>query len=389
MKFAWFVVAGALFACGPLKPPMMDAGQGGGVATGGGVGGAGGGSESGGGTAVGGGIATGGGMPMGGGTGIETDAGIPDAGTPTWRFSTLSVNAVTSTTGTIVGIGENDAGVWAMSSSGRLFQSTGGAFNEVIWLKESGGAAYQPADFVVAPSGRFFFVTSRWVATCAVDCGVLANWAFDDHNVAATALRSLCVVADDHVLAVGDTGGHEAGVAYRWTGTELNQNVISLSVSRPSRCVKSVSGDFIIPGDNGVLRYDPATQSFTPSTTTSTVGWRHAGSVDGHDWIFGTGPRIATPVDASTWTDTQNFNGQNSIRAVIGVSPTLVWGFGGTASSSAQKLWKFDGTSWAAATPDISGFYQLQVAFQARDGVIYFGGESALGEVGMGRAVLR
>ncbi|PZR18780.1 MAG: hypothetical protein DI536_02555 [Archangium gephyra] len=307
---------------------------------------------------------------------------------PTWRFSTLSVNVVTSNAGQIVGIGENDAGVWAMSSYGRLFQSTGGPFNEVLALKETDGSAYQPSDFVIASSGRMFIVTTRWVGSCASDCANQANWTFDDHNVAATALRSLCVVDDNHVLALGETGSGNEGVAYRWTGTELNLNVIPLAVDSPGRCVKSVHGDFIIPGQNGVLRYEPGLQSFTSSSSTSQLTWRYAGSVDGHEWIFASGPRIAEEV-GSVWTDTQYINGQNTIRAVIGASPTLVWGFGGAMSSSSQKLWKFDGTRWSAVTPDLSGFYQVHVAFKAGDGTIYFGGESAILEVGMGRAVLR
>ena len=46
-----------------------------------------------------------------------------------------------------------------------------------------------------------------------------------------------------------------------------------------------------------------------------------AGSVAGHEWIFANGPRIAEE-NGNTWTDTQYINGQNTIRAVIGVSPS-------------------------------------------------------------------
>ncbi len=378
MKHAWLAVV-AFAACGPLSPPRMDAGQGGGAATGGGTGG----GATGGGM---GGGATGGGNTGGGNTG----GGAPDAGL-SWSFSSLGINTTSSATGSIIGLGETDAGVWAMSSSGRLYRSQGGPFSEVVALQDAQPSAYQPRAFVISASGRMFFVTTVWFATCASGCESQASWSFERINSGTTVLSTLCVIDDTHVLAVGDTGGSSDGVSYLWNGTSLNMSTTSLNVQRPVKCWKSANtNDYLIAAANAVVRYDPMFQSFTVEPTVSMAAWTSGASVDGHDWVFASGPRVADFTTTPRWADVLTpASGIDTIRAVVGVSPTLTWGFGGSSSSSSQKLWRFNGTTWAAYTPDLSGFYQLHTAFRASDGSIYFGGESTSFQVALGRAVLR
>lgn len=379
MKCAWFAVL-VFSACGPLTPPKMDAGQGGGVATGGGIATGGGGALGGG---SGGGVgSTGGGGNTGGGT---TDAGL------NWSFSSLTINTTSSASGSIIGIGETDAGVWAMSSYGRLYRSQGGPFSEVVALQDAQPSAYQARSFAISPSGRMFFVTTVWFATCGAGCESQANWTFERINASATVLTTLCVIDDTHVLAVGDTGGSNDGLSYRWNGTALNMSTTPLSVQRPAMCWKSAnSNDYLIAADDAVVRYDPVFESFTVEPTVTMAAWTAGGAVAGHDWVFASGPRAADFTTTPRWTDVLSpSSGIDTIRAVVGISPTLTWGFGGSSSSSSQKLWRFNGTTWSAYTPDLTGFYQLQTAFRASDGSIYFGGESTSFQVGLGRAVLR
>ena len=269
MKWLWLVV---LAACGPLTPPKTDAGNGGG----GGVTGGGGGSTvtgGGGGNVVTGG--GGGGSVTGGGGGTVTGGGggMTDGGDGIWDFATLSFSPAPSNSGAIVGFAETDAGLWAMSGGGHLYRSTGGPFIEVLAFP-----GVQPLDFEGTATGHFFILTTVHFMECAADCADAGAWSDRRIAPANEVLDSLCVIADDHVLAVGSSGGGNDGVSYRWNGTTLAATSVALGAVGPDNCWKGASGDFFIPADDTVVRYSPTQESFALEPTALMPSWRGGGS---------------------------------------------------------------------------------------------------------------
>lgn len=363
-------------ACGPLTPPRTDGGTGGGGVTGGGGGTITGGGGGGGVTGGGGGSTTGGGggstTGSGGGSTTGGGGGTTDGGDGIWDFGTLTLSPAPTNSGAIVGFAETDAGIWAMSGSGRLYRSTGGPFTEVLAF-----AGLQPLDFEASASGHFFIVTTVHFLECAADCADAGAWS--DRLIAATdeVLDSLCVIADDHVLAVGSKGNGNDGVSYRWDGAIMGATATTLGASRPDNCWQGASGDFFIPADDNVVRYSSVAESFALEPAGPFLGWRGGGSSPGHEWVTGGGPTIAER-GGSNWTNVYTPSGLGStITTVIGISPTLAFAFGGGPSSSGQAGYRFNGTAWSAITPDVPVLNIAFSAFRSSSGAVYVGGYDA------------
>lgn len=360
----WLLLV-TLAACGPLTPPKTDAGPGGGgggiIVTGGGGGGI-----TGGGTGTG-----GGGTVTGGGGGTVTGGGggTSDGGDGIWDFAVMTLSPAPTNSGAIVGFAETDAGLYAMSGGGHLYRSTGGPFVELLSFP-----GMQPLDFEGTASGHFFVITTVHFLECASNCADAGSWS--DQRIAAfdEVLDSLCVIADDHVLAVGSKGNANDGVSYRWNGTTLAANSVSLGATGPDNCWKGASGDFFIPADDTVVRYSPGQESFALEPTATMPSWRGGGSSPGHEWVTGSGPMIAER-GAGSWTNVYTPSGTSgSITSVIGISPTLAFGFGGGFSSSGQAGYRFDGTRWSELTPDLPVINVTFSAFRASNGAVYVGG---------------
>jgi len=62
------------------------------------------------------------------------------------------------------------------------------------------------------------------------------------------------------------------------------------------------------------------------------------------------------------------------VRAIVGVSPTLAFGFGGGGTGDGQCGYVFNGTAWAKMPTDIPAMNQARAVFRATDGTIYVGG---------------
>lgn len=307
----------------------------------------------------------GGGGATGGGGG-----GAADAGDGVWDFANLTLNPAPSNSGNIVGFAETDAGIYALSGSGRLYRSSGGPFTELFAFP-----SLQPLDFEASASGHFFIVTTVHFLECGTGCDSAANWVDRTISASAEVLDSLCVVDDNHVLAIGNQGGGYDGIAYRWNGTTLASSPTMLGVTDPTDCWKGASGDFFIPADDTVVRYAPGSQAFTLETAGPMPSWRGGGSSPGHEWVTGLGPVIAERGQTS-WTTV--FTGSaGSLNTVVGISPTLAFAFGGGFNSSGQAGFRFNGTTWSAMTPDLPVMNVAQSSFRASDGTVFVGGNDA------------
>ncbi len=294
-----------------------------------------------------------------------------DAGDGIWDFSTVALNPTPVNSGGIVGFAETDAGLYAVSSSGRLYRSTGGAFSELFAFP-----GLQPADFEASASGHLFILSTVHFLECDADCGDAGAWTDRQISAANEALDSLCVVDGSHVLAIGSRGGASDGVSYRWNGTTLATTAAMIGAVSPENCWRSASGDFFIPADDTVLRYSPASEGFTPEPTmTPMTGWRGGGSSPGHEWVTGLGPVIAER-GQSSWTNVfaPTGNSGSSIVSVVGISPTLAFAFGAGGTSTGQAGYRFDGSNWTAMTPDVPVLNGTRSAFRSSSGVVYVGG---------------
>ncbi len=287
-----------------------------------------------------------------------------------WDFSTITLSPAPATSGAIVGLAETDAGIFAVSGSGRVYRSTGGAFNELFAFP-----GLQPLDFEVSDDGHFFIISTVHFLECASNCADAGAWTDRTISPSNEILDSLCVISGDHVLAVGSRGSSSDVIAYRWNGTTLATSAITVGATGPENCWRGASGEFFIPADDTVLRYTPSSESFTFEPTATPSNWRGGGSSPGHEWLVGAGPVIAER-GSSSWTNVFMPTGTSgsSIVTVVGVSPTLAFAFGAGGTSSGQAGWRYDGTSWSAINPDIPTINVAYSSLQTSAGVIYVGG---------------
>ncbi len=387
MRLALALLGAVAVGCGPLSPPMPDGGQGGGTggggAQGGGTGGGGGqgggvggGGAQGGGTGVGGaqGGGTGGGGAQGGGTGGggASDGGL-DAGV--WEFSSISLTSPGSLSGTIVGLGEAGGAVWAMSSRGRLYRSTGGAFDEVLTLT-NGATTLQPVDFEVSASGAMYVVTTVRFAACASACDQLSSWSHRTISASNEVLEALCVVDDSHVIALGSRGSGNEGIAYRWNGSQLATTASLIGASSPRACWRGGGGDHFVAARDAVLRYTPSTEGFTPEATAA-MAWQGGGAALGTEFVTGGGPVIARRTAPGTWASEYSGGVSGTVRVVLGTGPDEAFAFGGGPSSAGQAGYRFRDGGWAAMSPDLPVMNVARSGFQASDGRLYVGGDNA------------
>jgi hypothetical protein len=274
-----------------------------------------------------------------------------------------------ASSGSIVGFAQTDGGVFAVSSSGRVYRSTGGPFTELFTFP--GGQ--QPVDFEGSAAGDLFVISTVWFHACRADCGDAGAWSQTRITASNEVLTSLCVVDGAHVLAVGGAGGANDGVFHRWDGATFAANASALGNSSPRQCWRGGSGDFFIAVDDNILRYEPQTQGFTPEPTGTMRGWRGGGTALGTEWAAGSGPVIARR-SGTSWTPVLDRSSQGSVNVVVGVSGTEAFAFGGGFSAAGQSGWRWNGTTWTELTPDLPVMNIAVSALLTSDGTLYVGG---------------
>jgi hypothetical protein len=255
-----------------------------------------------------------------------------------------------------------------MSSSGYIYRSTGGAFQQLFRLVSF------VRDFEGSPSGQMYALGSGDFWRCEGDCADAGAWVSRTVNGASASLRSVCVIDDTHVLVVGNIGGGSDAVSWRWDGVQLAAGSSSLGGTYAQDCWKGASGNLFIAAQNAVLEYSPDTGGVTPHATAVTLNWRGGGSSPGHEWLTGSGPNI---VDSASGWGTAFTGTSGSITAVVGVSESLAFGFGGGFNSQGQAGYRWDGGVWAPMNPDVPVINNTASAFRTSGGTIYVGGDDS------------
>lgn len=350
-------------ACGPLTPLVADGGRGGGSAgggsTGGGsVGGGVGGGGSAGGGSVGGG-STGGGSVGGGAAGGAAGgggAGGVGGGSGTFVWSNLVALPAPSSFATPVGVSCRPGEAWVVMDNGKLYRSTGAAFNELVGFSLGG-----LSDVYVSPAGKVYAVTSgRTAVHCtAGDCTIAANFVSNSVGTSTDTLKSLCG-SGERVFAVGRRDTASIGTLYEFDGmggwTKVSNN---LGISSPQQCQVGPLGEVYVVGDLGVVRYDqgaltpePIDTTGQPNATWSSIALavENMAIVEAMVVGGGSGYRFARRVRGGTsWASLMPNTAGTMLNIVVAVSPTefLAAGVGTTAA----RFMAWTGATWAPAMP--------------------------------------
>lgn len=351
-------------------PIRMDGGSAGGSAGGGfvfGGGGTGGGFVTAGGSAAGGSVgggATAGGSAAGGAAGGSVTAGgsgggSADAGLGNFVWANLTVlPAPTSSFTNAVAVSSRPGEAWVALDSGKLYRSTGGAFNEIVGFSLAG-----INDVYVSPSGKVFAVTQgRQAAHClAADCSAAANFTTVMIMASGTEnLKSLCG-RGEQVMALGvrDTAG--VGTLYEFDSMQGQWTKVSnnLGISTPRGCVIGPGGEVYVVGELGVIRYENGATTPEPvdlmgqpaATWTGIALWPNGTSIAEAMLVgSGSGYRFARRNNtAQNWTSLMPNTAGSAMYTVMALGPAEFLGAG--SGSGANKFMMWNGTSWAQAMP--------------------------------------
>lgn len=353
--------------CGAITPLKPDGGQAGGAAgglvSGGGqggglvAGGAAGGSAGG----VGGGDAGGsaGGMGGGaaGGAAGGSAGGQADAGLGAFVWSNLGALPPPSSFTGAVTVAARAGEAWVGMDNGKLYRSTGMAFNEVVGFSLSG-----LSDLYVSPSGKVYAVSSgRTAAHClAADCSAAANFTTVMSATGSTTevFRGVCG-AGERVVAYGSRDSM-VGVLYEFDGmgawTKVSNN---LGISTTQDCAIGPGGEVYVVGDLGVVRYENG--ATTPETidlmgqpnaawTGIALAVRTGAIVEAMIVGSGSGYRFARRNQPTmSWTSLAPNTAGSALYTVVSLGPTEFLAAGSGSGTGRFMAW--NGTSWAPAVP--------------------------------------
>lgn len=324
----------------------------------------------------------GGGGGGGSGTDAGNDAGTSDAGTDAgvgpFTFGTVSIPAQT---GAITGLGEAAGAIWAASDRGRVYRSTGGAFQEVLTLND--GSVLYALGMYVAPDGTLFVISTTRLARCASACDQAASWSYSSIQTADEVLESVCGTSATDVVIVASKGGANTGVAYSWNGGALGSLSSDIGATSPKGCWRS-GATLYFAARSAVVRY--ASGSFTAEPAdlldAGVVGyqpWYGGGTINGVEHVVGFGQRIARR-EGGAWKSV--FAGTTgSIRTLVQTAPSEAFAFGGGPSSSGQAAFRWDGSLWRPLLPDLPAMNVAHSVLLASDGQLYVGGDDSSSNV--------
>jgi hypothetical protein len=351
----------AVTACGPLRPLVPDAGQGGGAA-GGAAGGVQGGGVAGGGSA--GGVTAGG---AGGGTAGGTSGGLAGGagggaaggsggGTGLFVWSNLVAQPAPSSFTYAITVAARSGEAWVGMDNGKLYRSTGGPFAELTGFVMSG-----LVDVYVSPMGKVYAVTQgRTAAHCVgPDCSMAAAFTTVMSATAASTevFRGLCG-RDERVVAYGvrDTS---TGVLYEFDGvgawTKVSNN---LGVATPQDCAVGPGGEVFVIGESGIVRYEqgattpePIDLMGQPAATWQGLALAVQGGaiVEALAVGGGSGYRFARRNNqTASWTSlAPNPMAGSILNTVVALRPTEFL----AAGTGSTRFMAWNGTTWGPAMP--------------------------------------
>lgn len=275
--------------CTPITPFRSDAGADAGTAGGGFAGG-----QTSGGTGGGAGGSAGG--AAGGSAGGSTGGGLPDF---TWTGLSAPANVA------VQSISARGTDIYAVSFTGDLLYSTGGAFQRVPDF-----ALPDALDVYVSPSRKVWVVSSRNASlVCTTNCTAGASYQQKLTTTPTEWFLGLCG-HEERVFAVA-IGTSLSGILLEYTGTAWTRVTTALGVGNVRNCVVTPTGDVYVSGSMGVARVtgsistpEPIDLGAQPAARWQWVALSFDGGVVTDGLLTGTqgGYRLARRGTNGTWT---------------------------------------------------------------------------------------
>jgi hypothetical protein len=135
--------------------------------------------------------------------------------------------------------------------AGKLYRSTGGAFNEV-----PGFTLSSIQDVHVTPMGKVLVVsnTNASLICTATDCSVGTNYMMQSSGNASDTFDGLCG-RDERVFAIANGPSRQAQL-FEFNGTGWMKVSNDLGFTEPRKCVVGPSGEVYVLGPTFVVRYE-------------------------------------------------------------------------------------------------------------------------------------
>ncbi len=240
--------------------------------------------------------------------------------------------------------------------NGKLYRSTGTAFQEIVGANLSG-----LRDIYVSPTGKVFLVSyGRTAAHClAADCSIGTNFTVVN-SAAGTGTETFTALcgSGERVFAVGVRDTNSVGLLYEFDGvsswTKVSNN---LGIARAQQCQVGPAGEVFVVGDLGVTRYDQGATTPEPVDTTGqpqatwtsiTLAIENGTIVEGFIGGSGGGSRYARRNNANaTWASLPPVTTGPSISAIASLSTTEFL----AAGMGTPKFTSWNGSAFVAATP--------------------------------------
>lgn len=310
-------VTTSLAACGPLSPPKCDSGE-----TPNNTGGSGGGaSNTGGGTG-------GGTVGTGGGTGTFADGGV-------WSFGLVG-GITTRWPEALVALQGTQGDLWALSSDGDLFHSTGGAFSVAVHFDTDKRDFARMGDLLVVADSK----NLAWCrgAACTTDAA-FTRQSIDAAN--GTSYGVMLCSDGDQVAAVG---GNTLNPVYLWNGngfTSLGNVGVSMDFSGRPKCWFDSAGRLIIPQYGGLMIVENGSSRVENLAEPGRV-FLGGGEYEGVSWALGEYGHVHRK-DPSGWVTVSMPVLSASYRAFAGFPSGERYVFGKEESGVNALAFRLDG----------------------------------------------
>jgi hypothetical protein len=272
--------------------------------------------------------------------------------------------------------------VYAVTNKGCLFSiAPGGQPTLVVQVIDGSSGAYLQS-LTIDPGGVLYSHTVVDVWTCASACDQQTSWK----NLAVAGMgEGISSVCSNSLgaWAFGGTGSFTDGAAWRLHPTSFDP-LMSLSASHLEGCW--TSGDEVfVAGRDGVVHLSSGFTVETATMTSAQQTWRGGGTVNGVPTLAGSssatvGGLLASRDGNGGWTTSFDAMNPTTLSRVVGVSSTEAWAFGSTSASfGGQIAWKWNGSTWSVANPDVPSIRHIGAALLSNDGIIWVAGDDASG----------
>lgn len=293
--------------CGPLTPPMMDGGSGGGSGSATGGSGGGGGAVTGGGSATGGGNVTGGGSTTGGGAATGGGGGGGDT-LPNYVSVQGTSGGWTLTDRVPSGQrpyyynairGRSASELWVAGPFGDVWFFDGTTGWTLVQDDSVGSLVYE--DVAITSSGLVAVTGPERLLTCPANCN-LAN-SFSGGPITGKHFQKLCV-RGDRLFAVGVNVSTSKGVLSEYVNNAWMEHSLPSTIPALESCHVLADGRVLLGGASlwvGTPGMTWSTETISPAFGLAPLVWTRIVEAEGRVFAMGTFGRIAQRRADGTW----------------------------------------------------------------------------------------